>query len=233
MYRNVFEFYRSKEWANLLAVLKQERVDADGQIICERCGKPIVKAYDIIGHHIEELTEENVHDANIALNPKNIQFLHHACHNREHHKHGFMHYKPKEVYLVYGAPLSGKTTWVRESMCEGDLVVDMDSIWQCISGQPRYVKPNRLTTVAFKMRDALIDIIKYRTGKWQTAYLIGGYPLQSERDLLCKQLGAREVYIDTSKAECLARLADETERDVDEWSRYIEAWFDKYNRAFA
>ena len=232
MYHSLFEFYRSKEWNNLLAVLKEERVDADGHIVCEECGKPIVKAYDIIGHHKEELTEENVQDATIALNPANIAFVHHACHNRIHHKHGFRYYKPKEVFIVYGSPLSGKTTWVRENMGEGDLVVDMDSIWECISAQPRYTKPNRLRTVAFRMRDALIDVIKYRVGQWNNAYLIGGFPLESERDLLCRQLGARTVFIDTSKEECYERLKS-AGRDEMEWSNYIDEWFDKFNRAQA
>ena len=54
----LFTFYRSREWAALLAALKQERVNDEGQIVCEYCGKPIVRAYDMIGHHKEELTEE-------------------------------------------------------------------------------------------------------------------------------------------------------------------------------
>ena len=35
-------FYKSREWEQLLRIIKQERTDADGQIICAYCGKPIV-----------------------------------------------------------------------------------------------------------------------------------------------------------------------------------------------
>jgi hypothetical protein len=31
----------------------------------------------------------------------------------------------------------------------GDLIVDMDSIWECISGCGRYVKPNRILSIVF------------------------------------------------------------------------------------
>lgn len=221
----LFTFYRSREWAALLAALKQERVNDEGQIVCEYCGKPIVRAYDMIGHHKEELTEENVNDFSISLNPNNVQFVHHRCHNYIHNKLG---YKVREVYLVYGSPLSGKTTWVRDNMDEGDLIVDMDSIWQCVSGCDRYVKPKRLNAVVFQVRDLLLDAIACRLGRWSNAYVIGGYALQSERERLCKALGAREVFIDVSKEECLKRL-EQSDRDHEEWRRYIDEWYRLYN----
>lgn len=222
---NLETFYRSREWRSLLENLKLERVDDKGQIICEYCQKPITRAYDVIGHHKEHLTEENVNDFNISLNPDNISFVHHRCHNFIHNKLG---YSGRQVFVVYGAPLSGKTTWVKNNMSEGDMVVDMDSIWQCISGCDRYIKPNRLKAVAFKVRDSLIDSIKYRYGKWRNAYVIGGYPYQSERERLCKELGAREIFIDVSKDECIDRLQASEDRNQDEWRKYIDEWFERY-----
>lgn len=219
-------FYRSRKWRSLLDVLKNERLDDDGNIICAYCGKPITRAYDIIGHHKIELTDENVNDADIALNPDNIDLVHHRCHNYIHEKFSR---KNREVFLVYGAPCSGKTTWVRDSMSEGDLVIDIDSIWQCISGCDRYVKPNRLKSVVFKMRDCLLESVRYRFGKWEIAYVIGGYPMSSERERLCKDLGAREIFIDTPRDECLKRLEADPDRDTDEWKGYIDDWFDRFN----
>lgn len=220
-------FYQSKEWTKLMAVLKMERVNADGQLICEYCGKPITKTYDAIGHHTEFLTEENVNDADISLNPERIQIVHHVCHNKIHDKFG---YKRKEIFLVYGPPLSGKTTYVQDVLVPGDLVIDMDSIWQCITGLPRYQKPGKLRAVAFGMRDYLMDAAKVRNGKWQNAYIVGGFPLISERERIIKTYGAREVFIDVSKEECMARLAADQERDKEEWTGYIDEWFRRYTR---
>ena len=47
-------FYKSKEWLDLLQVLKLERL-VNGELICEHCHKPIYKKYDCIGHHKIEL----------------------------------------------------------------------------------------------------------------------------------------------------------------------------------
>lgn len=219
-------FYRSKEWEKLLKQLRIERLNDDGQIICEYCGKPITKAYDMIGHHKTELTEANVNDYEISLNPENIAFVHHRCHNYIHNKLG---YAVREVYLVYGAPLSGKTTWVQNNMNEGDLIIDIDSIWQCVSGCNRYVKPNRLKAIVFRLRDSLLDAVRYRVGKWDNCYIIGGYPLSSERDRLCRELGAREVFIESSKEDCIERLETREGVDKTEWLQYIEDWFAKFS----
>lgn len=227
MFGSLYDFYHSKEWRSLTKNLRIERTNDNGEVICEYCGKPILKAYDCIGHHKTELTEENVNDYQISLNPENIMLCHASCHNRIHDKFGR---SSRMVYLVYGAPLSGKSTYVKDSMSDGDLVVDMDSIWQCVSGCDRYIKPNRLRSVVFRVRDDLLDMIKYRFGKWSNAYVIGGYSLQSERERLMQELGAREVFIDTSKEECIERLAADSERDTEEWLKYIDEWFEKFSR---
>lgn len=226
MFNNLFEFYRSKEWADFRKIVIAERIREDGFIYDEYTNKPIVKAYDIILHHKEELTEENVFDYNISLNPDNIMIVSHKSHNLIHNK---LNSSCRKVYLVYGAPLSGKTSWVKDNMVEGDLVVDMDSIWQCVSGLERYSKPKRLNAVVFKLRDTLLDAVKYRLGKWKTAYIIGGYPLTAERKRLCREMGAEEVLIDTPKEECLRRLeADEVRGRLEEYKGFIEEWFERY-----
>lgn len=227
---DLYSFYRSKEWVNLLKQLKIERINDDGQIICEYCDKPIVKAYDIIGHHKIELTEENVNDFNISLNSENISFVHHRCHNYIHNKLG---YSVREVFIVYGAPLSGKRSWVDSVRNNGDLIIDIDSIWECLSGCKRYMKPNRLKSIVFKIRNELLESVKYRNGKWQNVYIIGTYPLVSERERLCKELGAREIFIESSRDECVQRLFsldDNDYRKIDKanYLKYIDEWFERY-----
>ena len=154
-------FYKSKAWVNLIRTIRLERVNSDGDVICEECGEPITRAYDCIGHHKIELTEINVNDAEISLNPDNIMLVHHKCHNRIHKKFYYGE-DVRQVYLVYGSPLAGKTTWVNEVKTEGDLIIDMDSIWQALSGCERYTKPAVLNSCVFGVRDYLIECVKYR-----------------------------------------------------------------------
>ena len=225
---SLYNFYRSDEWENLLKVIKLERLQ-DGELFCEYCGKPIIKSYDCIGHHVIELTEENYTDYNISLNPVNIKLVHHKCHNLIHNK---LSYSGRQVFIVHGSPLSGKSSWVADNMNEGDLIIDMDSIWECVSGCDRYVKPNRLKSVVFAVRDNLLESVKYRRGKWLNAYIIGGYPYKAERDRLADQLGARLIHIDTDKLECINRLSACEDRDQSEWTKYINDYWLQYEGGY-
>ena len=221
-------FYQGKEWRTLLQIIRAERENEEGLNICEYCGKPIVKAYDCIGHHVIELTDMNVHDRNISLNPDNIQLVHHRCHNYIHNKLG---YKDKKIYIVYGSPFAGKRTYVNEVKSAGDMVIDIDSIWQCVSGDEA-AKDGRLKAVVFAVRDTMLECIKYRRGRWNNAYIIGGYPLISERERLANELGAELVYIDTSEDECIKRvfaLPDNDKRDRNDLLKFIGDWWTKYS----
>ena len=213
------EFYRSKAWEKLIATLKLERLDADGNIICAYCGRPIVRKYDCIAHHRIELTDDNVNDPTISLNPDNIDLIHFRCHNLIHRRfEGFY----QQVYLVYGPPCAGKTTWVDSVANSDDLIIDIDRIWECLCNSDRYHKPNRIKSNVFGVRDALIDMVKVRKGMWRNAYIIGTYPLRTDRDRICSQLRAREIFIYESKEECMGRVSDE------KWKQYINDWFDDY-----
>lgn len=216
---NLTNFYKSREWEGLVEQLKIERINEQGQIICEHCGKPITKKYDCIGHHKTELTEDNVNDYEISLNPANIMLIHFKCHNMIHQR--FEGFK-QEVYLVYGSPCSGKSSWVHEVANPDDLILDIDKLWEAVSIADKYNKPNRLKANVFGLRDCLIDQIRCRVGMWRNAYVIGGYPLRSDRDRLCDLLGAQPIFIDTSKEECLSRAMNE------DWKQFIEDWFDSF-----
>lgn len=215
-------FYKSKEWTGLVEQLKIERTNENGELICEYCGKPITKKYDCIGHHEHELTEDNVNDVMISLNPKNIKLIHFKCHNKAHERwNGFY----QRVYLVYGSPCSGKTSWVNEVANGDDLILDIDRIWDAICLDGWQHKTKRLNANVFGIRDCLLDMIRTRTGMWRNAYIIGGYPLRSDRDRLCDMLRATPIYIESTLDECLARA--ETKRP-DDWKEYIIRWFENY-----
>lgn len=212
-------FYQSTKWTRLIEQLKIERTDNDGNLICEYCGKPIVRKYDCIGHHKIELTDDNVNDYSISLNPDNIMLIHFRCHNKIHERfEGFR----QNVYIVYGSPCAGKEEWVDDVANDDDLILNIDRIWESICNSDRLHKPNRLKRNVFGIRDAVIDQIRTRTGMWRNAYVIGGYPLKTDRDRLCDLLNASTIFIDTSKEECLARAKNDQQKE------YIEDWFDSF-----
>ncbi len=222
----LYSFYRSQEWEQFRSVVISERMK-DGVVYDEITGKPILKPYDIILHHTEFLTEDNVNDRNISLNPDLIQIVSHRTHNLLHNKFG---YKRKEVFLIYGSPCSGKSTYLASVMQRGDLIVDVDRIRQCVSGLETHEIVPALNSVVFGIRDLLMDAVKTKNGKWNRAYIIGGFPLISDRERICRMTGAREIYIASTKEECLARLeSDPNGRDKSSWKQYIEEWWQRYS----
>lgn len=231
-------FYKSKQWEKLTRTIKAERVNENGDLICGYCGAPITAKYDAICHHMIFLNEENVNDSEISLNPEKIMIVHRACHNKIHHRGsggGNGENSPftgrREVLLVYGPPFAGKSTYVREHLTAGDLVVDIDRVWEALSMQDSHVKPGLIKQNVFMVRDLLLQQVRFRQGFWQTAWVIGGYPLIGERERLCDTLGAEPIFIDTPKEECERRLW-ETDRKIDRhaWQTYIDTWFERYGR---
>lgn len=224
---SLYEFYHTKEWEKFREIVIAERMTDEGLILDEVTGKPITKRYDIILHHKIHLTEENVNDRNISLNPENIQIVSHRTHNLIHEKFG---YKRKEIYLIYGSPCSGKSTYLDSVKQRGDLIVDIDRIRQCVSGMNTYEIVPALNSVVFGIRDYLMDAVRTRQGKWNRAYIIGGFPLISERERICKQTGAQEIYIESTKEECLRRFDAKPDGRDKEWKRYIEEWWERYGK---
>ena len=226
MWHTLQDFYRSREWEEFRAVLIEQRRAADGFVYDEVTGKPIVKAYDIILHHKEPLTLANVNDYNISLNPENIQIVSFRTHNEIHLRFGSF---TRHIYLVYGCPLAGKKTYVSERAGIHDLVIDLDKIHACISNNPQYIKSGRLADNAFAVRDCLLDMVKTKRGKWVSAWIIGGYAWNGERERICEEYGAEAIFIPCTKEIALERLASVQDgRDKAEYAKHIETWFSRY-----
>ena len=232
MITSLQDFYRSKAWEAFIRVIAAERTDENGVIWCAHCGQPIIYKYDRIAHHKIHLTLANVNDANIALNPDNIDLVHHRCHNEIHERFGFA--KPqaprmKKVYLVHGSPCSGKTTYVASVAGPGDIILDMDSIWACISSTGtiagntgHMARDERLKHNAFRVRDCVLDMIRTRYGDWCNAYIIGGYPRAMERERMATLYGAELIHIDTPREICEQRAAQRPK----EWAGYVKTYWD-------
>jgi len=230
MITSLQDFYRSKAWEAFIRLLAAERADENGVIWCEHCGKPIIYKYDRIAHHKTHLTLGNVNDAAIALNPDNSALVHHRCHNEIHERFGFA--KPqaprmKKVYVVHGSPCSGKTTYTASVAGAGDLVLDMDAIWACVSAaavDSLARHDERLKHNVFRMRDCMLDMIKTRYGEWNNAYIIGGYPRIMERERMATIYGAEMIHIDTPREICEQRAAQRSK----EHAQYVASYWDKY-----
>ena len=219
MYTDLWSFYRSKEWETFRRTLMLERVDENGDILCAECGKPILRPYDCIGHHVKELTEENVLDCNVALNPDNVVLLHHACHNKVHDRFGWS--AGRHIYIVWGSPCAGKEDYVRRVAGPDDLIVSIDRLYKAIGGS----RSNRLLGNVMNTYRYLLDMIRTRNGRWRNAWIIRDLPLSVDRERILTEVGGGElIYVDTSKEDCLI----EAERRGKEWVGWVEDYWKRF-----
>ena len=215
MFNTLYDFYRSPQWEKFREVVILERQNDHGETICEYCKQPIIKKYDIILHHITHLTLNNVNNYDISLNSQNIMIVHHKCHNILHNRLGNF---VKKVYLIHGAPFSGKKSYVDNLATENDLIVDITRIYNSVNN----FECKMLSTVVFNIYNLLIDTIKTRNGKWWRAYVIRNLPYKGDRERLQRELGAELIFIDTNKEDCLKRAKNKD--DI----KLVEDYFSKY-----
>lgn len=222
-------FYKGKDWVAFRAAYVIDRIKHDGGSRCDYCGDWIDNPEHITLHHVIELDPGNVGDALIALNPTNIKQVHQKCHNKIH-KHAVV--KAKRVFIVYGPPMSGKNTYVKQRAWPGDLIVDIDEIYRAITGLPKYDKPDTLYYNAVAVQNLLIDQVKTRNGRWDNAWIIGGYPDKYKRERLATDIGAEVIMMEVKRDQCIGRLKTDEMRHVreEEWTRYIDKWFDKHTQ---
>jgi hypothetical protein len=219
------QFYASQKWIRFRSAIIAER-----GLVCEQCGRVIATPKDVTLHHTPiALTIDNVDDVMISLNPDNVKLICRDCHNKEHKRFGKV---IKQVYIVYGCPCSGKTSYVTQFKERNDIVVDMDRLYEAITLLPAYDKPDQLISNIIGVYNYLIDNVKTRFGRWNTAWVVGGLPDKFKREKLADDLGAELIYCECGRDEAIARLEmDEDRRRIkDEYIRYIDEWWDKYTK---
>jgi len=211
------KFYNSKEWRQLRQALIIQR-----GAICQQCGRNMTfNQSELIGHH----TPGNINDPLVSLNPENVDLICFDCHNKEHGRYGYT--KERHVFLVYGAPCSGKSTLIKQMAVRGDIIVNMDLLYKAISGLELYDKPDNIKQNVLRVHDLLIDHVAQRYGKWNNAYIEGGYPLKAVREHIINRTGAEPIYCRSTIDECMG-MADSRGIFADEWKGYIKKWYAMY-----
>lgn len=136
----------------------------------------------------------------------------------------------KRVYLITGCIGSGKSTYAKQHAGKNDIVFDMDEIIRALGGVIHEKQPKGLQ-IALAMRDAAISEISKRSGDWENAFFITASSDKNEIKSLLKTLGAEQIHMDTSLAECKERIIqDETRKDKAHQISLAEQWDENYSR---
>ncbi|MEE3404532.1 MAG: phage portal protein, partial [Acutalibacteraceae bacterium] len=130
-----------------------------------------------------------------------------------------------KIVCVWGSPLSGKTTFVRNHAGKTDVVWDWDMIQQAVSlSDSHQESPPQVLRMLLKLRKAFVRAAADCGAK--TAWFICTRPNKYVRDMLGDT--AEYIKMDVSKDECYRRLAaDENRPDKQKMAVLIEDFFSK------
>lgn len=142
----------------------------------------------------------------------------------------------QEVYIVWGCPASGKTTFVLNNMTSRDIRIDMDALVGALTkrNEKHLDKPHpdysRVMPVALSVRDTLWQMIASRVGNWERAFVITNQWDEKKIDELAAYLNAVCIYMETSESECIQRAQkDDSRKDKNKEIKLIHEWFRKQN----
>lgn len=130
--------------------------------------------------------------------------------------------------IVWGAPCSGKSTWVKDHAGDGDLIFDADSIQRALTGAAEHRHEKRALGLLMSIRSVFLRKTAEMDSE-HTAFCIVRRMTDKVRELALDD--AEEVFVDTPEDECLARLAmDESRPDKEAWENIIRNWFAEYRK---
>lgn len=130
------------------------------------------------------------------------------------------------VYLIYGSPCSGKSTYINEHIKDNDIVCDVDLIYQAIGNHDAHDADLYVHEVALMLKNNLLDIIRDRKGGWGDAYVVSLANTKEKLQTEKERIKADEcIFIDTPYEVCIERAK---ERPLCfQW--LIQEWFEERN----
>lgn len=132
------------------------------------------------------------------------------------------------IYIVYGAPCSGKTTYVQQHIKDNDIVWDWDAVEFSFNGLSYQEKNQNINRFMKRVRRLFIDECIINTSvsdKWIILTNLN-QKLIDELDTVDE---IKIYQMQTSKEECVSRLSATARKDKDELLQVIEDWFNKYD----
>lgn len=113
------------------------------------------------------------------------------------------------VFLIYGSPCSGKSTYIKECKRDGDIVCDVDRLYSAISFNEEHQTELYAQEVASELYKEMLNIIRDRKGNWKNAYVVSlantVEKLQAEKE----RIKADEcIFIDTPYEVCMERAKE-------------------------
>lgn len=138
----------------------------------------------------------------------------------------------RSVYIINGAPGSGKTTWALQKMAPGDLLVDTDYLCAALCGTAAlYTDHEPVLNLALDLSERLYDSIEKRHGKWNNAFVVTASSDKQKVNALVNRLGGQLIQMDTTLDQCISNIENDSRRigKTELFSNLAREWFWKRN----
>lgn len=113
------------------------------------------------------------------------------------------------VYLIYGPPCGGKSTYIKEHLSRGDVVCDIDLIYSAISGDDEHDADLYIHDIAKRVTRSLLDIIRDRDGIKKDVYVVSLANTKEKLEKAKERVNADEcIFIDTPYETCMERAKE-------------------------
>ena len=140
----------------------------------------------------------------------------------------FPEHDTKRVFVVNGSPGSGKTTFVKSKIKQGDIALDFDKLTAALAlDDALYGNRKPQLDVALAAREAIFEEIQYRRGDWKNAYVITASNDPEKVRRLCSRLDAELITMNATAEECKERIRNDSRRDgyTDKYLALVDEWY--------
>jgi predicted kinase len=133
-----------------------------------------------------------------------------------------------KLIVVYGAPCSGKSTYVKSVITDQDLVYDYDELSRALTYGKHHLSKRELThPYVIDIRLSILKRARQEEGL-KKIYIISTIITDEFKEYI-KDMNPTYHKMESTKEECLERLEkDDMRPDKEEWKEKIEEWFGKY-----
>lgn len=130
--------------------------------------------------------------------------------------------------LIYGAPSSGKTTYMKERLKDNDIVYDFDDLMQSLTGLPYQQMNSNVIDYVIDIRHLILDKLVDEKNI-DTAYIITTF-LSDSLEARLKKLNTTYIKMNTDPYTCLHRVGHSDRIDKDRVKGIVYEWYNKYTK---
>lgn len=136
--------------------------------------------------------------------------------------------EPK-IYLIWGSPACGKTTYVKDNKQDNDIVIDIDALREAIT-MSECKTYDYHKDIVITLRDTLYNIIKNKRQLEGDVWVIACLSNADKRNDLISRIKVDEsIHIEATEDECISRAMNDSERiDKELQIRIINDWFNNF-----